>query len=60
MPDDLEAWMRVDTAFWALLEAGGINYIVISKRVVSLKERVDLVRIAVEEGAKERNWPETF
>jgi hypothetical protein len=60
MPDDLEAWMRVDTAFRALLEARVINYIVISKRFVSLKERVDVVRMAVEEGAKERNRPETF
>lgn len=60
MPDDLDAWMRVDAAFRALLEARGINYIVISKRMVSLKERVDAVRMVVEEGAKERNRPETF
>jgi nicotinamide riboside kinase len=50
MPDDVDAWMRVDAAFRALLEAQGIGYTVISKGMVSVQERVNVVKMAVEGG----------
>ena len=46
MPDDLEAWMRVDAAFRRLLEVRGIDYTVIPKGMASLDERVYVVRSA--------------
>jgi nicotinamide riboside kinase len=50
MPDDVDAWMRVDAAFRALLAAQGISYTVVSKEMISLQERVNVVRMAVEGG----------
>lgn len=46
MPDNLEVWMRVDATFRRLLEARAIDYTVISKDMVSLDERVHVVRSA--------------
>jgi nicotinamide riboside kinase len=50
MPDGMEDWMRVDNAFRKLLAAREINYTVCSRNLVSLADRVQLVKelLAVE------------
>ena len=50
MPTGLEDWMRVDGAFRELLGARGIGYTGIPKDMVSLAERVELVKSAIKAG----------
>jgi nicotinamide riboside kinase len=44
MPDGMEDWMRVDNAFRKLLAARQIDYTVCSRNLVSLADRVQLVK----------------
>lgn len=44
MPDDMEDWMRVDNTYRKLLAAREIDYIVCSRNLASLADRVQLVK----------------
>lgn len=50
MPEGLDDWMRVDIAFRELLDARGIGYTIISKDVISLPERLEVVQEAIKAG----------
>lgn len=44
MPDGMEQWMRIDSAFRKLLAMRGIDYTVVPKEMTSLKERLEFVQ----------------
>ena len=44
MPEDLDEWLRVDASFRDMLEAQGIEYYVMSKKMLDIQDRVGLVR----------------
>jgi nicotinamide riboside kinase len=57
MPDGMDEWMRIDSAFRTLLAVRGINYKVIPKDMVSLEERVERVREHLEHLNEAKSLP---
>jgi len=56
MPQDMEDWLRLNSAFHEVLEKLGINKLVIPKSVPDLQERVQIVLDAVHMGSDITNY----